>query len=132
MPKTDFHDYVMQDLMQGIRGVIPSPALPAKGGPIAKQSQKSGGGVTSRAMFGGWALYRDGITFGIIADDQLFFKVNETSRAKFEKMGSAPFVYESRGKRVTMKSYWELPADVAEDREELERWVDAACRAGTK
>ena len=108
MPKSAFHDYVMQDLMQGIRG------------------------VTSRAMFGGWALYRDGVTFGIIADEQLFFKVDDKSRAKFEKMGSAPFKYESRGKQVTMKSYWELPADVAEDRDELERWVGTACRAAKK
>ncbi len=105
MPKTDFHDYVVQDLMQGIRG------------------------VTSRAMFGGWALYRDGVTFGIIADDQLFFKVDEKNRAEYEKRGSGPFVYESRGKQVTMRSYWELPVDIMEDREELERWVEASCRA---
>ena len=98
----------MQDLMQGIRG------------------------VSSRAMFGGWALYRDGVTFGIIADDQLFFKVDEKSRTEYEKRGSRPFIYESRGKRVTMKTYWELPADVMEDRDELERWVSTACLAAKK
>lgn len=105
MPKTDFHDYVVQDLMNGIRG------------------------ITSRAMFGGWALYRDGVTFGIIADDELFFKVNDKNRPAYEARGSSPFVYESRGKKVTMKSYWQVPAGVMEDREELERWVEGACRS---
>ena len=106
--RTDFHDYVMQDLMAGIRG------------------------VTSRAMFGGWALHRDGVTFGIIADGQLFFKVDERNRKDYQGKGSEPFVYESRGKKVIMKSYWEVPAEVQEDRETLERWITASCRAAKK
>ena len=105
MPRTAFHDYVMHDLFASFEG------------------------ITSRAMFGGWGLYRDGVTFGIIADDELYFKVGDKNRPQYEKKGSAPFVYESRGKKVTMKSYWKVPADVMEDAEELLDWVKASCRA---
>ena len=100
-----FHAYVMDDLLGGVAG------------------------ITSRAMFGGWGLYRDGVTFGIIADGELYFKVDDKNRPQYEKKESEPFVYASRGKQVTMKSYWKVPADVMEDREELLEWIDASCRA---
>jgi len=31
-------------------------------------------GITSRAMFGGYGIYRDGIIFSLIAFNQLYFK----------------------------------------------------------
>ena len=42
--------------------------------------------ITSRAMFGGWGLYQDGVIFGIIADGELYFKVDDTNRAGFERL----------------------------------------------
>ena len=105
MKNNGFHNYVMDDLL----GSMP--------------------GITSRAMFGGWGLYRDGVTFGIIADDELYFKVGDKNRPQYEKKQSGPFVYESSGKKVTMKSYWKVPADVLEDSHELAEWVSASCHA---
>ncbi len=75
--------------------------------------------ITSRAMFGGWGLYNDGIIFGIIAEGELYFKVGDSNRTLFEKMNSHPFVNsKSGGKSVTM-SYWLVPEEVMEDQERL-------------
>ena len=81
--------------------------------------------VTSRAMFSGWGIYKRGKIFAIIADGELYFKVGDSNRAEYEKLGSRPFVYENKGKKVTM-SYWLLPEEIMEDRDELPEWVEKA------
>ncbi len=79
--------------------------------------------VRARAMFGGWGLYKADIIFGIIVDDQLYFKVDATNQPQYERHGSRPFTYASRGKSITM-SYWEVPAEVIDDREAIARWAE--------
>lgn len=93
-----FHDYVMHDLL----ATLPN--------------------ITSRAMFGGWGIYKDDVIFGIIVDGELYFKVDDSNRGDFERSGSRPFVYSQGGKSVTM-SYWLVPEEVMEDEEKLGMWV---------
>ena len=81
-------------------------------------------GISSRAMFGGYGIYKDGVIFAIIADEQLYFKVDETNRKDYEQYGSGPFVYSQGKTKSTTMSYWELPADIQEDRHEIAIWVD--------
>ncbi len=88
--------------------------------------------VTVRAMFGGYGLYKKGIVFGIIADDELYFKVDDKNRAPYEARGSEPFTYEAKkGKRVAM-SYWKVPADILEDPNVLPKWIDASVQASKR
>ena len=54
------------------------------------QKLDSLGYVTSRAMFGGYGIFHEGLMFALIADDTLYFKVNESNRAMYEKAGSKP------------------------------------------
>lgn len=82
------------------------------------------GDVSSRAMFGGYALYRHGLIFGIVHDDTLYFRTDEASRAAFEEAGSVPF--SPRGGQ-TLHAYWEVPAEVLEDPEVLGAWARRAC-----
>jgi len=49
------------------------------------------GTVTAKAMFGGVGLYRDGMFFGLIDDDTVYLKVDDSNRADFERAGSRPF-----------------------------------------
>ena len=83
------------------------------------------GDITSRAMFGGYSLYKYGVIFAIIADDVLYFKGGDSNRADYVAMGSEPFSYEAKGKRVSM-SYWQVPLEVMEDGVELARWAEKA------
>ena len=103
-----FHDYVMHEIFAGIAG------------------------ISSRGMFGGWGIYKDGIFFALIADGRLYFKVDETNRADFEKAGSEPFRYSAKDKKAITMSYWELPVEVMDDPHELRVWVGRSVRAKSK
>jgi DNA transformation protein len=83
--------------------------------------------LSMRAMFGGVGLYSDGVFFALIDDDTVFFKVDERNRADFEAAGMKPF--RPFGDDRTSMQYYELPAEVLEDREDLRRWVRGALQA---
>ena len=38
------------------------------------------GDVEAKSMFGGFGLYLDGLMFAIVADDALYFKVDDVSK----------------------------------------------------
>jgi DNA transformation protein len=78
--------------------------------------------VTSRRMFGGVGLYADGLFFGLIDDDTLYFKVDDSNRADYVQRGSKPFCPVAGSTEVSM-SYFDLPAEVLEDAEDLTRWA---------
>ena len=83
-------------------------------------------GMSARAMFGGFGIYREGTIVGIVVDDELYLKVDETNKAEYESMGSTPFTYEKKGGKSTSMSYWKVPSEVLEDREQLVILVDDA------
>jgi DNA transformation protein len=87
-------------------------------------------GVTLRRMFGGYGLYHRGVHFALIADDTLYFKVDEHSRRDFEIAGTRPFVYRRQSKTVAL-SYWEAPAELFDDPEAMGRWARRAVDAAT-
>ena len=89
------------------------------------------GPVTSRAMFGGHGLYLGDQFFAIVYRDRLYFKTDDSSRAEYRARGCEPF---RPNERQTSKSYWEVPAEVVEDRELAVEWArDAvACAAAGK
>lgn len=76
------------------------------------------GGVSARAMFGGYGLYRDGLIFALISSDTLYLKAGPRLRAEFEALGLAQFRPLSRGKPFPMP-YYEVPADLLEDADAL-------------
>ena len=66
---------------------------------LAVESLRTFGPVTTRRMFGGWGIYRDGVFFALIAHDTLYFKSDEESRAEFERASPGPFTFEKKGER---------------------------------
>lgn len=82
------------------------------------------GTVTARSMFGGVGLYHDGLFFGLIADDTLYLKVDDTNRNDYERSGCGPF--RPYGDQSYSMHYYELPAAVLEDSAELRAWVQKA------
>jgi DNA transformation protein and related proteins len=81
--------------------------------------------VTSRAMFGGYGLYLDGVMFGLIADETLYFKVDDSNRENYQAAGMGPFTYSRQGKEAVM-SYYQVPPQVYEDPGTLYEWVEKA------
>ena len=88
-------------------------------------------GVTCRSMFGGFGLYRDGIMFGLIAGDELYFKVGADNQPDYESRGSQPFGYAGRGKTVKLP-YWRVPDDVLEDNDLAAAWAMKAHAVAVK
>jgi DNA transformation protein and related proteins len=81
-------------------------------------------GIRARSMFGGVGIYSGQLFFALIADDTLYFKVDESTRPDFEARGMGPFrPFGDEGE--TMK-YYQLPEEVLEDPEELRSWAEKA------
>ena len=87
--------------------------------------------VTTRAMFGGHGVYRDGLILAIVIDEVLYLKVDDGTRADFEAEGCAPFLYEARGKRIPM-SYWSVPEFALDSPQEFRPWAQRAWEAALR
>ncbi len=75
-------------------------------------------------MFGGLGIYSDQIFFALIADDIVYLKVDESTRADFEARGMGPF--RPFGDDGGSMRYYQLPDDVLEDSEALRPWAEKA------
>jgi DNA transformation protein len=90
------------------------------------------GPVTIRKMFSGYGISADGINFALALRAGLFFRADAMTIPDFEAEGSRPFQYSTRAKTVTVNSYWELPARLFDDSEDLVRWARAALAAAQR
>jgi DNA transformation protein len=86
------------------------------------------GPVRSRAMFGGYGFYADGMFVALIAFDRLYLKADEHTRERFAAAGGEPFVYAGKGKPVTM-SYWTVPPEAMESPALMAPWARLALQA---
>ena len=84
------------------------------------------GRVEARRMFGGAGLYAGGVMFGLVDDDVIYLKVDETLRADLAAAGSRSWIYtERKGPRAGIPqetSYWSLPESAMDDPEEACAW----------
>jgi DNA transformation protein len=92
------------------------------------------GPVTIRKMFSGYGISADGINFALALRSGVYLRADETTIPQFEAEGSRPFQYQQRStaKVVTVNSYWELPARLFDDSEELTIWARAALAAAQR
>jgi DNA transformation protein len=87
-------------------------------------------GVRPRAMFGGVGLYAGDVFFGILAADTLYLKVDDSNRRRYEAAGMRPFTpYADRA--MTMP-YYQVPASVIEDGDELAAWARISVRVAER
>jgi len=90
------------------------------------------GPVTIKPMFSGFGISADGTNFALALRSGLYFRADDQTIARFEAEGSKPFQYQTRAKTVTVNSYWELPARLFDDPEELSEWARAAWHAAQR
>jgi DNA transformation protein len=79
------------------------------------------GAITTKRMFGGVGIYAGDLFFALLSRDVLYLKVDDSNRADFEAAGTGPFSpYGPDGETM---QYYEVPAEVLEDADELCRWA---------
>jgi DNA transformation protein len=82
------------------------------------------GKVEVKRMFGGAALYRNGVGFGILDDDVFFIKADKAFGAELKAQGCKPWVYSiAKDGSVRDVAYWSLPDTAADDGDEAVRLV---------
>lgn len=86
------------------------------------------GPITHKKMFGGVGIYKDGLMFAGIMNGSLHFKVDDLTRPAYIERDMEAFGM--RGKK--MPSYYQVPVEVIEDREELAVWAETAHAAAQR
>lgn len=80
--------------------------------------------IRARSMFGGVGIYAGELFFALIADDILYFKVDDTNRDDYLARGLGPF--RPGGPEGEVMQYYEVPGDLLEDQETLGEWLEKA------
>ncbi len=84
------------------------------------------GSISSRAMFGGWSIYCDGLIFAIVVDEVLYFKVDSLSIERYTRLGLGPFTYKSKDGKAMHMAYYTPPEEAMDDRAVLLDWAREA------
>ena len=83
--------------------------------------------VRARSMFGGFGIYSGELFFALIANNVLYFKVDDVNRSDYEARGLGPF--RPYGDDRDTMQYYEVPGELLEDADELGAWAEKALAA---
>jgi DNA transformation protein len=87
------------------------------------------GRVTMRRMFGKTGVFCDGVMFGMVTENTLYFRVDDRNRATFKEAESfPPLNYEKKGSTIDL-SFWRAPERLFDEPDELVTWARAALAA---
>lgn len=82
------------------------------------------GPVLVRKMFGGAGLSAQGLTFALVADHTLYFKVDDSNRMDYEAAGTEAF--QPFADKPYKMNYYEVPSHILEHPQELSQWANKA------
>ena len=90
------------------------------------------GRVTMRRMFGKTGVFCNGLMFGMVTNDTLYFRVDDHNRAVFKEAESAPPLnYEKKGCIIDL-SFWRAPERLFDEPDELVTWARVALAAARR
>ncbi len=79
------------------------------------------GEVRARRMFGGHGIFIEDLMFGLVVNDELYFKVDAHTRQTYASRGLEAFSYMSKDRSVSL-SYFAVPEEALEDSNMLCDW----------
>jgi DNA transformation protein len=82
--------------------------------------------VAYRRIFNGAALYHQGLQFGLIVNDRLYFRADEASRPLYQQQKMTSL--QPRGVNV-QSDFYLLPDSLLNEPEELRHWIRIAVEA---
>jgi DNA transformation protein len=87
------------------------------------------GRVTLRRMFGKTGVFCDGVMFGMVTDDVLYFRVDDANRAAFKEAAAhPPLNYEKQGRTIDL-AFWRAPERLFDEPDEFVSWARTALAA---
>jgi DNA transformation protein and related proteins len=90
------------------------------------------GHITMRGMFGKTGVFCDGLMFGMVRDDTLYFRVDDHNRAIFKEAQSfPPLDYQKGGSSIGL-AFWRAPERLFDEADELVAWARAALAAARR
>ena len=78
--------------------------------------------IEAKAMFGGVSLYREGLIVGILDNDRLLFKVDDSNRAEYEAAGKE--IFRPNPAQPGTMPYYEVPESIQNDPVQLLVWLN--------
>ena len=90
------------------------------------------GRITMRRMFGKTGVFCDGVMFGMVTDDTLYFRVDDENRETFREAASyPPLNYAKQGGTIDL-SFWRVPERLFDEPDELVAWARTALAAARR
>lgn len=89
------------------------------------------GDIRAKPMFGGYGLFHNELMFALIADEQLYLKVDAVSESDFTNQALPAFNFNKAGKTVKM-SYRLAPESIFDDPAEAKHWAQLAYDAAKR
>ena len=90
------------------------------------------GRVTVRRMFGKTGVFCDGVMFGMVTENTLYFRVDDENRVTFrEAEAFPPLNYAKKGGIIDL-SFWRVPERLFDEPDELVTWAQAALAAARR
>jgi DNA transformation protein len=87
------------------------------------------GRVTLRRMFGKTGVFCDGVMFGVVTENTLYFRVDDQNRVTFrEAEAFPPLNYAKQGQTIDL-AFWRAPERLFDEPDELIAWAHAALAA---
>ena len=87
------------------------------------------GRISMRRMFGKTGVFCNGLMFGMVTNDALYFRVDEHNQAIFKEAQSVPPLnYEKQGRTIDL-AFWRAPERLLDEPDELVIWARAALAA---
>ena len=90
------------------------------------------GRITVRRMFGKTGVFCDGVMFGMVTENTLYFRVDDENRATFKEAEAfPPLNYAKKGSTIDL-SFWRVPERLFDEPDELVTWAQAALAAARR
>ena len=90
------------------------------------------GRITMRRMFGKTGVFCDGVMLGMVAENTLYFRVDDHNRLVFKEAESfPPLNYRKKGATIDL-SFWRVPERLFDEPDELLIWARAALAAARR
>lgn len=90
------------------------------------------GHITTRRMFGKTGVFCDGVMLGMVADNMLYFRVDEHNREEFREAAAVPPLnYEKQGSTIDL-AFWRAPERLFDEPEQLVAWARMALAAARR